>query len=280
MPVSAETVRLLLEAGVAADKLVGIIASIDQDMAGMAPATAAPAPMAETAHDRRKAWDRNRKREKAEERKSGGNRVEIPPEKSASPAPSPNGPSPSPAPQPHPLNPPTPHPAGKPAPAPAAKSPDDFERFWAVYPSRGDASNPKKPARERFERAVKAGADPEHIIAGAARYAAIETKRGTLRTDKIAQAVTWLNQQRWADYPEPVATVTPSTNGRVFVKLDSPQWWAWRDHRKAIGKPPASASWNVERQADGWWFDSEWPPGALDAKKAPAEEPTPNEGMF
>jgi hypothetical protein len=77
-----------------------------------------------------------------------------------------------------------------------------FDEFWRVYPKRGDAANPKKPACDKFERAVRGGADPAVIIAAAARYAAIESSAGRSNTEKIAQAVTWLNQQRWQDYPE------------------------------------------------------------------------------
>lgn len=77
---------------------------------------------------------------------------------------------------------------------------EKFEEFWASYPKRGEAANPKKPARDKFHRAVKAGADPDAIIAAARRYAQIENDAGRIGTEKIAQAMTWLNQQRWGDY--------------------------------------------------------------------------------
>lgn len=154
------------------------------------------------------------------------------------------------------------------------------QHFWPSYPSRGTASNPRKPARDKFLLAVRNGADPAELVAAVKRFAEIERLAGRLRTDKVAQAVTWLNQQRWGDYAEPEATPTASTNGRVFVKLDSPQWWAWRDYRKGQGRPAPSHTTSTEHKADGWWFESEWPPGALDAKKAPADEPTPVDGMF
>lgn len=86
-----------------------------------------------------------------------------------------------------------------------------FDQFWKVYPQRGEAANPKKPARDKFERAIRAGAEPAHIIAAAQRYSAIESTAGRSNTDKIAQAVTWLNQQRWNDYPQaaPAGIPTP-----------------------------------------------------------------------
>lgn len=45
-------------------------------------------------------------------------------------------------------------------------------------------------------------------------------------------------------------------SGNVFVKRETPQWEAWSDHLKKMGKPhPPSTS------SGGWWFPSEWPPG-------------------
>jgi hypothetical protein len=139
--------------------------------------------------------------------------------------------------------------------------PDRFEEFWKVYPKRGGASNPKKPARDKFERAVKAGADPDAISAAARRYHEIERAAGRAGTDKIAQAVTWLNQQRWNDYPQTVADVpVVLTHGAayqdgVYVMADTPEWEAWCRFLRQQGKttPPTSKS-------GGWRFDTLWPP--------------------
>lgn len=82
----------------------------------------------------------------------------------------------------------------------------DFERFWKVYPRR-DGANPKAPARQKFRQAVRGGADPETIIAGAAAYANAESER--IGTPYIAQTKTWLNQRRWEDYgPLPLLNST------------------------------------------------------------------------
>lgn len=61
-----------------------------------------------------------------------------------------------------------------------------------------------------------------------------------------------------ASSPSPA---TPAEGGRVFVNQDSEAWWAWRDYRKATGKPTATAVTSKEHKADGWWFPSEFPPG-------------------
>lgn len=84
-----------------------------------------------------------------------------------------------------------------------------FDQFWKVYPKRGDAANPKKPAHDKFERAIRGGTEPAQIIAAAQRYCEIESAAGRTNTEKIAQAVTWLNQQRWNDYPQAPPAGTP-----------------------------------------------------------------------
>jgi helix-turn-helix protein len=79
---------------------------------------------------------------------------------------------------------------------------DDFERFWRVYPHRGAHPDPKKPARLKFEAAVKRGIDPAAIIAGAERYRSHVEQQGTEPRFR-PQAQTWLNQERWAELHEP-----------------------------------------------------------------------------
>jgi len=103
---------------------------------------------------------------------------------------------------------------------------EKFEEFWAAYPTRGGASNPKTPAREKFARAVKSGADPDVLIASAKRYADIERKGGRFGSEKVAQAVTWLNQKRWNDYP-PSASAGPGA--------EEDRWSSWlKSHARAI----------------------------------------------
>ena len=78
---------------------------------------------------------------------------------------------------------------------------EDFETFWCVYPHRGDHPDPKKPARLKFSAAVKAGADPADIIRGAENYAAY-VAANVSEPRYVAQAQTWLSQERWNDYQE------------------------------------------------------------------------------
>ncbi len=75
-----------------------------------------------------------------------------------------------------------------------------FDRFKQAYPKR-DGPNPWMPAAKKFMAFVKSGIDPEEIIGGAERYAKEMRGKGQERTPYVAQAQTWLNQQRWCDYP-------------------------------------------------------------------------------
>lgn len=82
-----------------------------------------------------------------------------------------------------------------------------FKRFEEKYPKR-DGANPREPARKKFEAACKGGVDPEAIVGGAERYALECQRKNIVGTEKVAQAITFLSQQRWKDYPP--ATETPA----------------------------------------------------------------------
>lgn len=81
-----------------------------------------------------------------------------------------------------------------------------FGDFWSAYPKR-DGANPRKPALKIFETAIKSGHDAKAIIAGAARYASELKASNQIGTPYVAQAATWLRQARWEDYP---ATAPPA----------------------------------------------------------------------
>lgn len=77
--------------------------------------------------------------------------------------------------------------------------PSHFDYFWQTYPRR-DGANPRKPAEAKFAALVKSGVDPEKMISEVKKLAQMETTRGNIGTRFIPQAITWLNQQRWADH--------------------------------------------------------------------------------
>lgn len=102
------------------------------------------------------------------------------------------------------------------------RAPDRFEEFWEVYPKR-DGANPKIPARKKFIAAVKSGVEPAAVIAAAGRYAAEMRAKAQERTPYVAQAVTWLNQQRWGDYdanaPNAPGVISAEESAQLFAEL-------------------------------------------------------------
>jgi hypothetical protein len=95
-----------------------------------------------------------------------------------------------------------------------------FDGFWKAYPKKAG----KPAAQKAFEKAIKAGADPEAIITGAKRYALCEA---------VAKGFTkhpqgWLNDERWndADLPE-----LPIDDAARKFPIGSPQDLAERRRR-------------------------------------------------
>jgi len=99
----------------------------------------------------------------------------------------------------------------KPGPKPKGTYTADFERWWSVWPKKGDT---KRTAFDRWERLT----DEEHCLARDALpkwlpyWATIENRL-------IPDASTWLNQARWENEPPPIQPRAPAANGRV-IDLD------------------------------------------------------------
>jgi len=89
-----------------------------------------------------------------------------------------------------------------------------FETFWQKYPSRRPHSNPKKPARKKFEAALKQGVLANAIFVGAENYSRHVTRDG-VEPRYVAQATTWLNQERWTEYQEEPAPARPTDDGML-----------------------------------------------------------------
>jgi hypothetical protein len=87
-----------------------------------------------------------------------------------------------------------------------ANAPADgwFEKFWKVKPRRGGA-DPKEPARKQFRIAIKTTPASE-IIAAAQRWAVVDA--GKIGTEYLPQAVKWLKDKRWVDYPPEILNTT------------------------------------------------------------------------
>lgn len=116
---------------------------------------------------------------------------------------------------------------------------EDFERFWKCYPSR--PGNPKLPAQQVWEKLEKAKALPpiEDMIFAVAAYYKHCVKIGSLKTEYVAHARTWLNQKRWeawmpemrAALEQPCAAVLPvgyeDAARALIAEIGAPAYMAW-----------------------------------------------------
>lgn len=86
----------------------------------------------------------------------------------------------------------------------ASASDDQFDRFWSAFPSERKAN--KKGCRKKFDQAVNAGVDAEHII-----QASIAYRDDPNRTAKFTvNPHRWLNEERWESGPLPASNESPS----------------------------------------------------------------------
>jgi hypothetical protein len=70
-----------------------------------------------------------------------------------------------------------------------------FDEFWRVFPKR-EGNNSRKVAQELFAKATKKH-DPQVVIDGAKRYAALMESKGAVKTSFVQMASTWLRQENW-----------------------------------------------------------------------------------
>lgn len=73
--------------------------------------------------------------------------------------------------------------------------PDRFSEFWDQYPHRNGAKKGKAAAQKSWQKAIKARASPDQIIAGAMRYAGDRQVLQGYAKDPS----TWLNNKGWED---------------------------------------------------------------------------------
>lgn len=130
-----------------------------------------------------------------------------------------------------------------------------FIAFSAAYPKR-KGNDPTEPARDKFERAVRDGADPEAIVAGALAYAAEQSKLGNVGTQFVKQRKAWLNDETWRDYQgAPANPNLPPPEPQEWVRVDDPRWpevsARWRSAR---GKPPLALPGSHGNTGQGWHF--------------------------
>jgi hypothetical protein len=133
-----------------------------------------------------------------------------------------------------------------------------FEKFKEEFPKR-EGAQPWKPAETKFLAIVRSGINPEEIIS-AARQCASDARRDKIYgTAFVPQAVTWLNQQRFADYldaAESARRAEQALKSKFYAAAESEQMAAWDRHLTQL-----RGRGSVRDRNGGWFFESEWPPG-------------------
>jgi hypothetical protein len=117
------------------------------------------------------------------------------------------------------------------------------EMFWKVYPKRKGA-NPKDPARKLFEGFVRSGVDPDRIKS--ALLAGSGFDREKIGTEFIPQAVKWLRDRRWEDYPEAGIPTTESETDWDAALERYRKYSTWPV--KYLGPEPGSVGCQVPRE--------------------------------
>ncbi len=136
----------------------------------------------------------------------------------------------------------------------ACESDESFQSFLAAFPER-DEPHAAEPARAAWRKAVRDGAAPETLIAGASAY---RTATAGRERRFVVSAARWLAEGRWRDAaPKPAA---PLKEPGVWIADGSPEWRAWAVHwQETRGvSPPRDAK-------NGWRFPTLWPPSAVAA---------------
>ena len=86
---------------------------------------------------------------------------------------------------------------------PSSRVDEMFDEFWSAWPLKKG----KQPARKAFDKALKAGATLERILAGVEQY---KREIGPSPDwSKVKYPQGWLNDARWEDEAPPAAAPTP-----------------------------------------------------------------------
>lgn len=136
-----------------------------------------------------------------------------------------------------------------------------FERLWAAYPQNGRLSAARPESLTRF--AALSPAEQEAAIRTATAYAG-ECARLRSQAKALHR---WLRDGRWrnGELALPGAQAQSAAGGpptKVFVREGSPEWDAWAEHHRRLGRPmPTPVRFDTYR-ADGWRFDGALPPSS------------------
>ncbi len=129
---------------------------------------------------------------------------------------------------------------------------EDFEKFWSGYPT--DQNMSKKEAATVWARLSKEKRDQAVQSLPAFRsYCQSHPDYRPIHANR------YLSKERFEGH---IATAT-KLEAQRFIEQGTSQWNAWQEHLKRTrgrGSPTGSGIVNG-RNATGWTFPSEWPPG-------------------
>lgn len=139
----------------------------------------------------------------------------------------------------------------------------EFEDFWKVYPTRGEARNPKPPAWRAWKKALERGGKPEEITEAAKRYA----RTDVAGTKFCAQAATWLNQDDWKQQlPAPeTAAAQPGNASDETWKSRMRLWKTKEMWSLSAGPRPGESGCQVPKHILEW-ADLEFMPKGCDRR--------------
>lgn len=235
MPVSAETLRVLMAKGLMGDDLIDVVAAFDADCsAGMSGGIPV-----DTTAEKRRAYDRERK---SRQRLSGGKSGGIPPEH---------------------------EPRAEPLPVEVNQSNLANSSPPIVPPQRNSTGTPKakrlgtrlaedwKPSEADRSYALVLGMTEKQLDRTVEKFRNYWLAKPGAAGTKLDWAATWRNwsiseAERLGCSPRPEVPV--AIHG-YYALRGSPQWEAWENYtRETKGRsPPCDAR-------GGWHFPSEWPP--------------------
>lgn len=108
---------------------------------------------------------------------------------------------------------------------PKGTEPEGFDEFWAAYPKR-DGDNPRKTAVRAYAKVIRHGLKPAALMAAVRAYSEELAAKGRIGTEFVAQASTWLNQERFDRFngrPDP-AEAKPSGPDTYLANLTDDDW--------------------------------------------------------
>jgi hypothetical protein len=116
----------------------------------------------------------------------------------------------------------------------------DFEEFWKSYPRRA-GTNGSKPARQKYELAIKNGASPDDLLRAVKAYATEQARLGNVGTAYVMQATKFFNQEIWRDYLDKPTTASAAKPG--VATLDSISEEQWRKEVARFVKDRGMCQW-------------------------------------